>query len=73
VDGFVGGGGFRFRFIGLGAGNGFVREIVRPLANEPLELFDGAAVLALDLGLVADREGPHGGLDGHPLEAFGHG
>src|SRR5262245_50593143 len=74
VDGFVGGRGFWFGFIGLGVGNGFVWEIIPgSFADEALEVFDGAAVLALDLGVVAEDERPHRGLCGHPLEAFRHG
>jgi hypothetical protein len=38
-----------------------------------LEVLDGAAVLAFDLGLIADEQRPYGGLGRDPLEAFGHG
>ena len=73
MDGFVGRGGFRFDFFGFGVGNGFVRRVFPALADEPLEVLHGAAVLPLDLGLITDKEGPHGGLDCHALEAFGDG
>jgi hypothetical protein len=73
VDGFAGRGGIGFSFFGLGVGNGFVWRIVIALTDEALEVLDGAAVLALYLRLVAQDEGPHGGLAGHALEAFGHG
>jgi hypothetical protein len=73
-NGFVGRGGFGFGFFGLGVGNGFVWEIVAgSFADEALELLDGAAVLPLDLGLVAEGDGPHAGIADNSLEALGHG
>lgn len=51
--------------------NGFVWENVAELA-EAFEVFDGAAVLALGLGLVAEEEAPSGGGFGvHVVEALG--
>ena len=46
----------------------FVAEAV-----EAGEFFDGAAVVALGLGLVAEEEGPTVGVSGHALEAVGEG
>jgi hypothetical protein len=54
--------------------NGFVWKNVVALgaeADEALEVLDGAAVLALGLGLVAEDERPGRGLFGQKVEALG--
>jgi hypothetical protein len=52
----------------LGGGNGFVWYFFAK-GLEALELLDGAAVVALGLGLVAQQQGPTVGLAGHAVEA----
>jgi len=44
--------------------DGFVRQF-RPQGFEPLEFFDGAAVVAFGLGVIAQGEGPTVGLHCH--------
>jgi len=41
-----------------------------PQGFEPVELLDGAAVVAFGLGLVADGQGPTVGLFDHAVESF---
>jgi hypothetical protein len=70
-------GGIWLRGFGLTGGNGFVRDFfcffffeVGAQGAEPVEFLDGAAVLALGLGLVAEEKGPGVGLLGGAVEAF---
>jgi hypothetical protein len=57
----------------FGVGNGFVRRIIDSIAEEAVEVFDGAAVLAVGLRLVAEEEGEGFAIAGHEVEAFGEG
>jgi hypothetical protein len=41
-----------------------------PQGFEPVELLDGAAVVAFGLGLIAQSQGPTVGLFHHALESF---
>src|SRR5258707_4877276 len=66
-------GSFQWRspcFHGVGSSeNGFVR-VLRAEAPKPFELLDGAAVMALRLGMIAQEQRPAIGLAGHAVEAF---
>ena len=61
--------------MGLGVENGFVRYfcIFGAEGFEAVEIFDGAAVKALGLGLVAEEEFPALGMLGEVTEALGEG
>jgi hypothetical protein len=61
---------FRFRLCFGFPGFGFPFGAEEP---EPLEFLDGAAVLTLGLGLIAQEEGPGMGFLGHAVEAFAQG
>ncbi len=70
------GGGKRRGFSGLRVRNGFVRHFGRERGaegDEAFELLDGAAVVALSLGLVAQEERPGVGAAGKAVEAGGQG
>ena len=61
--------------MGLGVGNGFVRYFCQFGAEglQAVEVFDGSAVEALGLGLVAEEEFPALGMLGEVKEALGEG
>jgi hypothetical protein len=50
--------------------NGFVWDFFS-LGFEAVEVFDGSAVLAVGLGLIAEEEGEGAAVAGHQVEAFG--
>ena len=72
-DGFVWRGGRGCYVLGLGVENGFVWCFCKFGAegSEAVEVFDGAAVEALGLGLVAEEEFPGLGIGGEIEKAFG--
>jgi len=75
------GGEIRFGCFGLRGRIGFVRYFLpigfllefRAQGAETLEFLDGAAIVALGLGLVAQKEGKGMRLLGHTTEALGYG
>jgi hypothetical protein len=74
--GFVGLRRSGYGVLGLGLGNGFVwRNVFGEMGAElaeAFEFFDGSAIVALSLGLIAEEEGP--GVEvlaGHGVEAGG--
>ncbi len=70
-NGFVFGGGSGCVFLRFGVENGFVWYFFTE-GFEALEFLNGVAVVALGLGLIAEEEGPGGGvLAVHVMEACG--
>src|SRR4051794_8185312 len=69
--GFVGRLGIRRVFFGFGVKIGFVWRIGVAVFAELLEGFDGSAVLALGLRLVAEQERPGVGDTDHAVETVG--
>ena len=65
-------GGSGLVYFGLGVENGFVREIAAE-GFEAVEFLDGAAVLALGLGLIAEEKLPGVFLFCRAAETFGDG
>ena len=59
-----------FAGVGLAVENGFVWQF-RPEGPEPFEVLDGAAVVALGLRLIAEKQGPGIGLAGEAVETLG--
>jgi hypothetical protein len=69
-DGLVGWGGSWFVFFGLELGNGFIWEF-GPQGFETVEFFDGAAVQAFALGLIAQEQRKGIVLPSQTVEAVG--
>src|ERR1017187_1622129 len=63
-----------FGFLRLWSGDGLVYGFVREFGAErfqAVEIFYGAAVETLGLGLIAEKDGPGWGVSGETAEAFG--